>query len=154
LDKLSLKTPVISSLVVSIELEKFFRALSMLLKRNIALPYAVEASAATVDNSILRDKLRRLRRDILSGTSLSFALKREDLVREDITAIINTGQESGGLHRLLLRIADRQAYGNEMIVKRLLLMLEPAVIFAVGLIIGYIVIAMLLPVFQISSIIR
>ena len=154
LDRLRLKLPVWGEIVLKTEISRLMRTLSLLLSGGIAVVYALDISTSVVENQILRIEVQKFKGQISSGLSFSKCLKDSNLFPAFVTNIVSVGEESGSLEKSFLRIADD--YENEVgrSLKTLTRLLEPVIILTMGLIVGFIVLSMLLPIFQINLIVR
>lgn len=154
LDRLKLKLPVWGEIVLKTEISRLMRTLSLLLSGGIAVVYALDISTSVVGNQILRIEVQKFKGQISSGLSFSKCLKDSNLFPAFVTNIVSVGEESGSLEKSFLRIADD--YENEVgrSLKTLTRLLEPVIILTMGLIVGFIVLSMLLPIFQINLIVR
>jgi type II secretory pathway component PulF len=106
------------------------------------------------ENQILRLEVQRFKDEISSGSSFSLCLKDSKFFPAFVTNIVTVGEESGTLEKSLLRIADDYEREVDRSLKILTRLLEPVIILAMGLIVGFIVLSMLLPIFQINLIVR
>jgi type II secretory pathway component PulF len=150
LDRFKLKIPLIGEIIHKTEVSRLTRALSLLLSSGTPVIYALELSSSIVGNQILRDEVRGLKDQIVQGSSLSSALKTTKIFSAFVIDIITVGEEAGTLEKSLLRIADDYEKDVDRSLKTLIHLLEPTIILAMGIVVGFIVISMLLPIFQIS----
>ena len=153
-DDAVLKLPVAGVIVSKSELSRLTRTLSLLLSSGIPITDALDKSVAVVNNKILKREVERLREEINSGANLSDSLKASRFFPAFIVSIITIGEETGTLSKSLSRIADDYERDVERILKAGIRLLEPAIILIMGLIVGFIVVSMLLPIFQINLIVK
>jgi type II secretory pathway component PulF len=154
LDRLKLKLPVWGEIVLKTEIARLMRTLSLLLSSGIPIVYALDISASTVGNQILRLEAGKFKGQISGGASFSKCLRDSAFFPTFVTNIVTVGEESGSLEKSLWRIADDYEIEVDRTLKVLTRLLEPAIILAMGLIVGFIVLSMLLPIFQINLIVR
>lgn len=154
LDRLKLKLWIWGGIVLKNETSRLMRTLSLLLSSGIPIIYALDISTLTAENQVLKQELEKFKEQINSGRSLSDCLKNSRMFPAFVTNIITVGEESGTLERSLLRIADDYEKEVDRSLKVLTRMLEPVIILVMGLIVGFIVLSMLLPIFQINIIAR
>ncbi len=151
-DMLKLHIPVIKKLVKNGEVAKFSRSLELLLKNGIPIYESLELAIDTLDNDALRERLGHVREDILGkGSTLSESLKRVDIFPKFAINMIAVGEESGKLDDSLTEIGDAYEREIQQAIKLITTLLEPLLILAVGAIVGFIVFAMLLPIFDIGA---
>jgi type II secretory pathway component PulF len=154
LDKLRLKIVMLGPLTLKTEISRLMRALSLLISGGIPITSALDISATIVENRILRAELYKFKDEIKNGSNLSTSLKNSKFFPEFVTNIVAVGEETGGLPRPLMRIADDYERELDRTLKSLARLIEPVIILFVGLIVGFIVISMLLPIFQLNLIVR
>ena len=130
------------------------RTLSLLLSSGIPVVYALETATTTLDNQVLIAELQKFKERIREGESFSRCLTDSKLFPVFVTNIVTVGEESGTIEQALVRIADDYEREVDRSLKVLTRLLEPAIILAMGLIVGFIVLSMLLPIFQINLIVR
>jgi type II secretory pathway component PulF len=153
LDKLKLQIPVFGRLILYIELQRFLETLSSLLKAGVPIVEAMTSAIYTVKNDNLRDKLFRIHEELKKGKSLVNLFSRE--IKElpaVVLQLIKAGEQSGNLAALLLKASNFLRTEVEVRVKNLTSLLEPATMLLVGLIVGFIVFSLLLPIVGISTI--
>jgi len=154
-DMVKLRIPIIKKLVRNGEVAKFSRALELLLKNGIPIYESLELAIDTLDNDALRERLRRAQQDIMSkGSTLSESLKRVDIFPQFAVNMIAVGEESGKLDDSLVEIGDAYEREIQQAIKLITTLLEPLLILAVGAVVGFIVFAMLLPIFNIGTMAR
>jgi type II secretory pathway component PulF len=130
------------------------RTLALLFSSGIPVTPSLEISASILENEILKSEVLRFREEIAGGTSLSHSLKNSKFFPELVTNIVAVGEETGNLEKSLIRIADTYEKEISRNLKTLTRLIEPVIILIMGLIVGFIVIAMLLPIFQIDLIVK
>lgn len=148
-DSLSLKLVFFRGLILKSSLLHFTRTLSLLLSQGVPLVKAISLACATIDNQVLRKQFSGIdERLSQKGESLSTALKTVPLCPPMLTDLIAVGEESGSLSASLMHIANTYERDIEGMLKSFATLLEPLLILVIGSIIGFIVFAMLMPVFQ------
>lgn len=151
-DMLLLRVPVIRNVVQRYEMAKFARTLGTLLDNGVPILTSLRITRDTLGNRIVADELESIQSRVAEGDSISESLRTE--TRFFPPMVINmfaVGEESGRLGAVTQRIA--QAYDNEVdrAVKAMTALLEPMMIVVMGVIIGFLVIAMLLPILTLSA---
>jgi type II secretory pathway component PulF len=126
------------------------RTLSLLLSSGMPVVSSLDISASVVGNQILRVEMMKFKDEITSGLSFSQCLKGSKWFPFFVVNIVTVGEETGTLEKSLLRIADEYEKEVDRTLKTLTRMLEPVIILLMGLIVGFIVLSALLPIFQIS----
>lgn len=152
LDKFMLRLPFFGEIILKSEMAHFTRMLSLLLESGVSILVALEVVSNTVVNSAIRSEIKNISSDIKDGESLSSAIKKSAYFPIYVVNIINVGEEAGTLEKSLKRIAA--SYEEELgrLIRALTALLEPVMILVMGLVVGFIVTAILLPIFQINLI--
>ncbi len=145
-----LSIPFLGPFILKVELARFCRTLQLLLKSGIPIVRAMQLSTPVVGSEVIAVELRKCQDDLLAGRSLGGSFKDLRIVPAMLGDLIVVGEESGSLSATLSDIADTYEQETNESIKLLTTLLEPAMILAVGSIIGVIVIAMLLPIFQLD----
>ncbi|MFH1201670.1 MAG: type II secretion system F family protein [Candidatus Omnitrophota bacterium] len=153
-DNLKLKLPVLGNLVRKIEIVRFCRTLSTLLNNGIPILSSLETGSEIITNQVIRKEAKGFCLKVREGQALSKAMEDSRFFNVFVTNIISVGEESGTLNKALSRIADSLEQELNRSIKIFMSVIEPAMILFIGLVVGFIVVAMLLPVFQISLIAR
>jgi type II secretory pathway component PulF len=154
IDRLRLKLPVLGKIILKAEISRLMRTLSLLLGSGIPIVQAMGLATSVIDNQILKTELSGFKDKISSGSSLSSCLKESPLFPDLVTNVVSIGEESGTIEKSLGRIADDYEKEVDRALKVMTRLLEPTVILIMGLIVGFIVLSMLLPIFQINLIVR
>lgn len=150
LDRVRLLMPVVGPLSRGAEMERFSRTLSLLLKSGLPIIQAVEATVSTLDNELLQQQLRPLGKEMMGGLSLSGALKKVPSFPPFVREVILVGEEGARLDEVLEEIANTHALEVDQATKVLTSLIEPVLILVLGLVVGGIVGAMLLPIFELN----
>jgi len=153
-DRLKLKLVILGPVILKTEISRLARTLSLLLSSGMPIMPSLEISLSIVENEILKTEVQKFKQKINEGSSLSSAFGDSRLFPEFVTSIISIGEESGSLEKSLLNIAEDNEKEVDRTLKTLTRMLEPIIILVMGLIVGFIVLSMLLPIFQINLIVR
>ncbi len=147
-DKFVLSIPFIKKQTIKIVTSRFIRTLSTLLGSGIPILQALETSAIVTNNEVLIEGIEGVSEDIKKGESLSYLLGKLDIFPKMTVSMINIGEETGALEDMLAKTADYYDDELEASLEKLVALVEPLGILFMGLIIGFIVIAMMLPMFD------
>jgi general secretion pathway protein F len=151
LDRWRLKLPLIGRLNQLIATSRFSRTLATLLSGGQPLLQALEITGKLLDNLVLQQAIERAGGQVREGTSLAAPLQKEKIFPPLLIQMIAVGERSGELEQMLRRVADTCDQQIEMSINRLLALLEPVMILLMGAAVGFIVLAILLPIFQASQ---
>lgn len=153
LSKAVLRIPYIGRLILKVELARFSRTLLLLMKNGIPIIRSLAIAIPILGNDVIKRQLLLCREYLVAGGSLGEGLQKAGAIPALMAHLIAIGEESGNLEEVLLEIAQMYEQDAEEQLKVLTTMVEPLMILAVGLVIGLIVFAMLLPVFQVDVLI-
>lgn len=145
LSKVKLKAPVFGNLNHKVALARFARTLGTLLVSGVPILQAMETVAGTVDNVILSDAIMAARARIREGDRIGDPLKKSGLFPPMVVQMISIGEESGALDSMLGKVADFYESEVDAAVESLTAAIEPIMIVFLGTCVGFIVVAMFLP---------
>lgn len=148
LHRIKLKLPVIGKTSARIATSRFTRTLSTLLASGIPIMQALEAAGNVTDNQIVMDGIERLIEDIKKGSALSILLRRIGIFPPMMISMVGIGEESGALEEMLEKTADYYDEELETAIQKMISILEPMMILLMAVVIGFIVISMMLPMFD------
>ncbi|MDH8679422.1 type II secretion system F family protein [Fusibacter bizertensis] len=150
-DRLKLKMPIIKTSIAKIATSRFTRTLSTLLASGIPIIQALETSAQVTGNQVVIDGIYVVSEDIKKGIVLSSLLKKVGVFPPMMISMVNIGEESGALEEMLSKTADYYDEELDAAISKMISFIEPVMIIVMALIVGFIVIAMLLPMFDMYS---
>jgi len=150
-DALWLKMPVIGKVILKSEISRMARTLELLLRSGISLIKAMRILVPVVRNFALRRELETCRAQLEQGGFLSDSLKKARYFPPFVCYFVGIGEESGRLDETLREIADWYEKDTMEAIKIMMSLLEPGLILVVGIILGFIIMAVLLPVFSINT---
>lgn len=150
-DPVSLKIPIFGDLIIKTETSRFLRSLQLLYENGIPLFRAATVSARTVDNAAIRKSLEALPGNLQGGSTLTQSLQQIPYISSFVINMVSVGEESGKLGDAVQETASFYESESAQVVKVATTLLEPLMIFLIGGLIGFIVIAMLLPIFEIHT---
>lgn len=149
-----LNIPVAGSMVKRLSLSRFAKTLETLLAGGVPLLTALDIVKTLVRNKVLEEAISKARENIKEGESIAGPLKRSGLFPPLMIHMIGVGERSGELELMLGKVAETYDYEMEAVIGTLTSLLSPILILGMGLVIFFIVISILLPIFQMSSIVR
>ncbi|MCB1762638.1 MAG: type II secretion system F family protein [Gammaproteobacteria bacterium] len=150
-DKLLLKTPIIGVIVNKAALARFARTLATMFAAGVPLVEALESVSGATGNVVYGDAVLRMREDVATGQSLQLAMKQQNLFPHMVIQMVAIGEESGSIDAMLSKVADFFEEEVDNAVDALSSLLEPLIMVILGTLIGGLVIAMYLPIFQMGS---
>jgi len=150
-DRLKISIPVIGVFLRKVDYAQFVRSLGMLAKGGVPIVESLEIVKDVVGNQLISNSIGESIVKIKKGQTIAEALSETAQFPGMITQMISVGEESGKLGEVLLRIADSQDFELNNAIKRLNALLGPVIIILVGAVIGFLVIAVLLPILGMSE---
>lgn len=150
-DAVKLKLPVMGPLFRAAALGRFARTLGTLVKAGVSLLPALKIVENTIGNLVLAQQISQVAEETRGGDSLAAPLKKLRVFPKTVVQMINVGEETGKLAEMLLKVADIEERHMQARTKTLISLLAPLLIIVVGSLVGFIVIAILLPIFKMSS---
>jgi len=151
IDKLLLKLPVVGDLIRKASVAKFTRTLGTLLASGVPLLDGMSICAKTSGNKVVEETLLDARLSISGGKTIADPLASSGVFPKMVTHMIAVGESTGALDAMLGKIADFYEEEVDQAVASLTALLEPAMMVFLGVVIGFIVIAMYLPIFKMAS---
>ena len=146
-----LKLPIIGLVLRKIAVARFCRTLATLLSSGVPILEGLEITAKTAGNAVVEDAVMTTRTAIERGETVSAPLKETGVFPPMVTQMINVGETTGALDTMLGKIADFYEEEVDVAVAGMLTLMEPVMIAFLGVIVGGIVIAMYLPIFDLIS---
>jgi len=151
IDRITLKMPILGNIIRKIAVARFCRTLSTLIASGVPILDGLEITARTAGNSIIQDAVMVTRKSIERGETISAPLKETNVFPSMVTQMISVGEATGALDTMLAKIADFYEEEVDTAVAGLLTLLEPIMIAVLGVVVGGIVIAMYMPIFDLIS---
>jgi general secretion pathway protein F len=153
-DRLKLRIPVVGPLNQKIALGRFARTLGSLLQSGVSLISALQIVSRIVDNVLIQEVIEKAGDEIQKGQSLAGSLSQSPWFPSMAIQMISVGEQSGELEGMLYKIAESQEREVESQITALTSMLEPLMILVMGVIVGFIVFSIILPIIEMSQMIR
>lgn len=153
LDRFMLKTPVFGDLLRKAAVAKFTRTLGTLISSGVPILDGLAITSRTAGNKIVEQAILDARQSISEGKTVAAPLEKSQVFPPMVTHMISVGETTGALDAMLSKIADFYDDEVDVAVAALTSLLEPVMMVVLGTIIGFIVIAMYLPIFKMASVI-
>ncbi|HAJ56318.1 MAG TPA: hypothetical protein DCL35_00950 [Candidatus Omnitrophica bacterium] len=154
LDWLKLHIPVVGDLSLKQSLARFCMTLSLLIRSGLPVFQALQVAIPTLENAVFIKDLEIVRKEVLEGSSLAGSMKKVTFFPPFLVQMMSVGEEGGKLEGVLNEVANIYTQETDAKLKIVTSLLEPVIILVLGLILGGIVLAMLLPIFQINLLIK
>ncbi|HEX7120531.1 MAG TPA: type II secretion system F family protein [Longimicrobiales bacterium] len=148
IDRLLLKLPIFGDLLRKSAVARFTRTLGTLVSSGVSILDGLEITARTAGNRVIHDAVMAARTSIAGGETISAPLKSSGVFPPMVVQMINVGEQTGGLDEMLSKIADFYDDEVDAAVEALLSAMEPIMIVFLGTIVGGMIVAMYLPIFD------
>lgn len=153
MDRLFLKMPIMGDLIRKAAVAKFTRTLGTLITSGVPILEGLIITAKTSGNKIIEEAIMTARQSISEGKTVAEPLSKSDVFPKMVTHMISVGESTGALDAMLGKIADFYDDEVDAAVASLTALLEPMMMVFLGTVIGFIVIAMYLPIFKMASVV-
>lgn len=153
-DNVKLKFPLFGQINRKIAIARFCRTLATLLQSGVPLLSAMEIVRNIVNNIIIGDAIHQAAKDLEEGKGLSGPLMQSGIFPPLVTEMIAVGEQSGTLEKMLNRIAIAYENESQSNIMTMTSLLEPIMILVMGLVVGFIVVSILLPLFEMNQLVR
>jgi general secretion pathway protein F len=153
-DEMLLKMPLFGPLVRMVSVSRFARTLGTLLQNGVPTLTALEIVQNVIGNTILAEAVRKARENVREGESVADPLRRSGLFPPVVVQMVAVGEKSGELEKMLLKVADSFDRTIDNRIAGLLSLLQPLIILVMAGVIGFIVVAIMLPIIDMSAGIR
>jgi len=147
-DRIKLKLPVFGPLFLKVAIARFARTLSVLIRAGVNILSALEIVANTSGNSLIEDAVLKTKASIQSGETLAKPLVDSGVFPPMVTRMVDVGERTGALENMLAKVADFYEDQVDATVGMLMSLIEPLLIVFLGVVVGFIVISMFLPLFK------
>ncbi|HEY8258331.1 MAG TPA: type II secretion system F family protein [Gemmatimonadales bacterium] len=151
LDGLLLKAPVLGDVIRKSAVSRFTRTLGTLVSSGVSILEGLEITAKTAGNQVVHDAVMESRQSIAGGETIAAPLEKSKVFPPMVISMIAVGEQTGGLDEMLSKIADFYDEEVDVAVSALLSLMEPAMIVVLGVIVGGMVVAMYLPIFDMMN---
>jgi type IV pilus assembly protein PilC len=151
LDLFKMKVPIFGKLTHKVALARFASTLSTLLQSGVPILQAMETVAGTVGNSVIADAILDARASIREGEEIGRPLRDSGWFPPMVVQMIAIGEETGSLDSMLMKVSDFYESEVETALNQLTAAIEPFLIVFLGVVVGFIVIAMFLPLVALIS---
>ena len=153
LDRMILKVPIVGKIVYEAIIARFARTLSTTFAAGVPLIDALTSVAGATGNSIYEDATLKIRDEVSTGTQLNVALRHSKVFPSMLIQMAAIGEESGALDEMLDKVATFYEESVDNMVDNLTSLLEPMIMSVLGVLVGGLLIAMYLPIFQLGNVV-
>lgn len=151
LDALKLKVPIVGDLVLKMAVSRFTRTFGVLISSGVPMMRAMEIIGDTAGNAVITKAISDAKASIRDGNRLSTPLTQSGLFPAMVTHMIDIGEETGRLSEMMVKVSDFYDAEVDATVKGLTSLIEPMLIVFMGVIVGFIAISIMAPMFKLVS---
>ena len=152
-DRNILKIPVIGEILKKASIARFTRTLATTFAAGVPLIGALESAAGASGNAVYRDAILYMRKEVAGGMPMHVAMRATQVFPDMVTQMIAIGEESGAVDEMLSKIATIYEAEVDDMVDGLTSLLEPMIMAVLGVVIGGLIVAMYLPIFQMGNVV-
>lgn len=153
LDRLMLKLPVIGEILDKSAVARFGRTLSTTFSAGVPLVDALDSVAGAAGNVVYANAVRKIKEDVSTGQQLQFAMKSAGIFPAMAIQMVSIGEESGSLDEMLDKVATFYEEEVDNMVDGMTSLMEPIIMSVLGILVGGLIVAMYLPIFQLGSVV-
>src|SRR6185312_1133697 len=147
-DRVMLRMPILGDLLRKSAVSRFTRTLGTLISSGVSILDGLEITAKTAGNQVIHNAIMESRASIAGGDTISAPLQKSNVFPPMVISMIAVGEQTGGLDEMLTKIADFYDTEVDTAVSGLLSLMEPIMIVFLGVVVGGMVVAMYLPIFD------
>lgn len=151
MDRVVLRVPLVGDLVIKVAVARFARTLGTLITSGVPILNALKITKETIGNEVVQNAVQTVHDSIKEGDTIADPLDRAKVFPAMVVNMIDVGEETGSLDSMLMKVADIYDAEVEAAVDGMLALLEPIIIVVLGGIIGFIVVALYLPIFSLGD---
>ncbi|MGE8363071.1 type II secretion system F family protein [Pseudomonas sp.] len=153
LDRLLLKLPIIGDILYKSAVARYSRTLSTTFAAGVPLVDALDSVSGATGNIVFRNAVEKIKQDVSSGTQLNFSMRNTAIFPSLAIQMTAIGEESGSLDEMLDKVASFYEDEVDNLVDNLTTLMEPMIMAVLGVLVGGLIIAMYLPIFQLGNVV-
>ena len=152
-DRAVLKIPVIGEILKKASIARFTRTLATTFAAGVPLIGALESAAGASGNAVFRDAIMFMRKEVAGGMPMHTSMRATNVFPDMVTQMVAIGEESGSVDSMLSKIATIYEAEVDDMVDGLTSLLEPMIMAVLGVVIGGLIVAMYLPIFEMGNVV-
>jgi type IV pilus assembly protein PilC len=153
LDRTVLKLPLVGDITYKSAVARYARTLSTTFAAGVPLVEALDSVAGAAGNVVFRDAVNRIKQDVTTGIQLNFSMRNTGVFPAMAVQMTSIGEESGALDSMLDKVAEYYEAEVDNMVDNLTTLMEPMIMAVLGVLVGGLIIAMYLPIFQLGAVV-
>ncbi len=152
-DKVILKIPVVGMILNKAAVARYARTLSTTFAAGVPLVDALDSAAGASGNAVYRDAILEIKAEVSSGNPMNWAMRNSNIFPDMVIQMVAIGEESGSLDDMLAKVATIYEQEVDDAVDGLSSLLEPMIMVVLGILVGGLIVAMYLPIFQLGKVV-
>ena len=152
-DKKTLKIPVIGDILIKASVARFTRTLATTFAAGVPLMGALDSAAGAAGNAVFRDAILFVRKEVSAGIPMNVGMRSTSVFPEMVVQMIAIGEEAGAVDEMLSKVATIYEAEVDDMVDGLTSLLEPMIMAVLGVVIGGLIVAMYLPIFEMGNVV-
>ncbi|QTH72473.1 type II secretion system F family protein [Pseudoalteromonas xiamenensis] len=152
-DRMILRLPIVGDILKKAAVARYARTLSTTFAAGVPLVDALDSAAGASGNVIYRDAIIEIKAEVSSGNQMNWAMRNSKIFPDMVVQMVSIGEESGSLDNMLAKVASIYEQEVDDAVDGLSSLLEPLIMAVLGVIVGGLIVAMYLPIFQLGSVV-
>ena len=153
-DALFLKAPILGPVILKATVSRFARVLGTLLYGGVPILEALELSGLAAGNLLFKKSAEHVLNDVREGRPIAESMRDAGAFPPVLTHMVAIGEETGELPKMLGRVSDSLDFEVDNGMRRLTAMVEPIIVLAMGVIVGFVVLSVLLPIFSAENLVK
>ena len=153
-DRLALQIPIFGALAIKIYMSRFCRVFSLLLKCGVDVIRTLELSRAALENLVLSDMVEQVTQEVRDGVEMHQAMARQKLFPNMIVQMVAIGEQSGQVDEMMAKVADYFDQEANNAIKSLSAMIEPILLLVMGVIVGFMALAIYMPMWDMMNVMK
>jgi type IV pilus assembly protein PilC len=153
LDRALLKAPIVGDILYKAVVARFARTLATTFAAGVPLVDALDSVAGATGNVVFRNAVNRIKNDVSSGSQLNFSMRNTGIFPTMAIQMTAIGEEAGSLDEMLDKTASYYEAEVDNAVDNLTTLMEPLIMSVLGVLVGGLIVAMYLPIFQLGSVV-
>jgi type IV pilus assembly protein PilC len=152
-DRITLKIPVVGEITTKSAIARYARTLETMSAAGVPLVEAMDSVAGATGNIVYAEACRKIRDEISSGTQLQTSMRSTGLFPNMVIQMVSIGEEAGSLDYMLSKVADFFEEEVDNLVDNMTALMEPMIMSVLGILVGGLIVAMYLPIFQLGNVV-
>ncbi|QQG50002.1 MAG: type II secretion system F family protein [Candidatus Berkelbacteria bacterium] len=153
-NNLVLRLPAFGLLIRNLEMARFTGIFALMVQSGVPIIHAIESVAQVLDNEIYREALLNVARNVERGSPIAQSMTKYDVFPPTVTQMVAVGEESGKLEQVLYRLSTYYEAETDQNIKNVTALTEPVVFIVVGLGVAFLVFSIIVPIYNLASVIK